>query len=221
MGVFYLTSGDLELDDNVTINGTLVIPGNLTIQGSDIHLMALQQAQIPVAPVSAGVVSALSPNSIATALAAAIDDLADPFNTVAAGTPLTNMAFQPNAAASPVATSFPAVVADGDIVIDGRADVVRVSGLILAGGTFFRDVRGHGNPHCSHDHSISIDQLPNPFATSNGPAVYIRGAVMAGRAKLQHYAERPLALVFDSTLSNVRDAPGFFTWRVAEWTEAN
>ncbi len=73
---------------------------------------------------------------------------------------------------------------------------------------------------CGHDHSLGIDARPDPFGTADGPAIYIKGTVLANRVSLQSYPDRPFALVFDGSRADVSDAPGFFTWRVVDWNHS-
>jgi len=136
-----------------------------------------------------------------------------------------------------VKTSFPAIVADKSIVFEPTADVVRISGLVLAGQDVYRlnDIttqlptipgRGHAwgklkNLIDTHNHLLTIDAVPDPFGTSDGPAIYIKGAIIANRVQLDNQVNLPFALVFDAARTDTTDAPGFFTWRASAWTEGN
>ena len=181
MGVFQYT-GDVVLNDNVAITGTLVVKGNLSIGGTGVQLLALTQA-----------------------------------TDVASGKSFN--------------TSFPAVVADGSITFASTADVVRVSGLIVASGDVTRVTSVRSGPMNlaiqttfidPHDHTVSItDPTVDVFETSDGPAIYVKGAMMANRISLQQDTSLPFALVFDAGRTDTTDAPGFFTWKAMEWTEGN
>jgi hypothetical protein len=215
MGVFYYTGDNLVLEDNVQINGTLVAQGNLTIRGLGIHLIALTQAQIPNnSPPQ------VPPSEDPTGL---VDNLVDFLNSFPLFSEDDMLEHVPSELTgdSPVNTTFPAVVADGDIVLEARADVVRISGLILAGSSFHREAHDSASLLCAHDHLIPLGQMLDLLNSVNGPAVYVRGAIISGRVNLEHCPVRPFAVEYDSAVTNVRDAPGFFTWRVDDWLEAN
>lgn len=213
MGVYYYRGSEVVLGDNVQVNGTLAVRGNLTISGTEIHLTALQQVEEPASESeSGGLVPGVGVGGLLSKA------------------PLESITLEGRAVlAIPEAiesgsgnkTCFPAVVVDESIVFQETADAVRVFGVLVAG----RNVqRLQGTTHslvCSHDHSLRIDAIDNPLASVDGPAIYIQGAIVASRVSLQHRKERPLVLVYDSAATNVGDAPGFFTWRVTEWTEAN
>lgn len=131
-----------------------------------------------------------------------------------------------------VETSFPAIVADGSIQFSPTADVVRISGLVIASGDVVRfasptvpltgGLFGELLPIHPHDHSVSIsDPDEDVFQTNNGPAIYIRGAIMANRVAFQTDTQLPFALVFDPGATDTTDAPGFFTWKAVAWGVEN
>lgn len=214
MGVFYHRGPEVVLGNNVVVNGTLAVTGNLTLSGSGIHLVAVQLATNPTKDVPDDGPGRDSSGSSGKGGGKDEDKKPDKDHGKGHGD-------------EPVArndqtrqTTFPAVVADGSITVGETADVVRASGLLLARQNF-RRVQGKSKTlSCGHDHSLAVDEIKDIFNSSDGPAIYLRGAVMANRVLLENRKERPLALVFDSSVVQVTDAPGFFTWRVSEWTEA-
>jgi hypothetical protein len=214
MGVYYYSGTEVVLGDNVQVTGTIAIRGNLRIVGTGVHLIAVQQTKPPP---SGAPPSALPPGLDGKSLPRRDGKLLSVFG---GGDPPVAKSVDIDDE-SGINTSFPTAVVSGSIVFDETADVVRVSGLLLAGQNVQRLKGTTATLVCSHDHSLSIEKIANPLGSVDGPAIYIRGAIMAARISLQHRSERPLALVFDSAVTDVRDAPGFFTWRVTEWTEAN
>jgi hypothetical protein len=209
MGVYCL-QGDLVLDENVTINGTLAVQGKLKIRGSGVLLTAIQTLQTP---------TAAAPSSLVTTAVDLLNTL-NPLQLIANDASLSLDPIELGDGSS-LKTSFPAIVADSDIEIDSSADYVRISGLVIAGSAFKRNVTTQPLLPCAHNHLLSLDLILNPLLSADGPSVYIRGAIMAGRVHLESQSQRPFALVFDSGTTDVHDAPGFFTWRVADWTDAN
>ncbi len=191
MGVFY-HNGDVVIGDNVTITGTIAVDGNVTFLGSDVKLFALQSTTNPET-------------------------------------------------GSIVQSCFPAVVCNKSITFEATADAVRISGLVASrkdvrrfNGTktrasVYRDELDDRVKRWSrtvpavdpHDHAIGIDAVPDPFRTTDGPAIYVKGAIMANRVILENEPGMPFALVFDAAKTDTTDAPGFFTWRAVEWTEAD
>lgn len=210
MGVFYLKDANLVLGDNVALSGTLAVTGSVTISGTGVNLLALQQVQVPSTSLdSVGDITPLVKSVLNTNVMPLIADDEE----LVAGISY--------AVVDPVIKStFPVLVADGDIVAAAQADAVRISGLVLTAGRFRRDSSGTVSP-CGHNHSLLLDQIIDLFSTADGPAILIRGAIMADRVKLENRDDRPFAVVFNSNVCDVRDAPGFFTWRVSEWRQAN
>jgi hypothetical protein len=186
MGV-YIHTGDLVLDDNVSITGTLVVTGRISISGTNVQLAGLTQAT----DTSTGTV------------------------------------YQ---------TTFPTVVADGSVTFQMSADFVRISGLLVADGDTVRLIEKPGTgvalgwqgapgikkkiARLAKRVTVS-DTTVDAFTSANGPAIYIKGAIMANHVTLLNDDMAPLALVFDAARTDTTDAPGFFTWKATEWTEAN
>jgi hypothetical protein len=213
MGVFYYDGDELELEDNVQITGTVAVRGDLKIKGVNIRLIALKQALVPNDPIPVQEVAAVPDTET-------VPNFLDSFITILEEDVLQNIPFA-SVPGSVVNTTFPVIVADDDVIIDSRSDVVRISGLIVAGSYFHRRIDNPGLLLCGHNHLQPLSTILDIFSTSNGPAIYVRGSIMCGRAKLEHLAARPFAIEFDPAVTNVSDAPGFFTWRVMDWREAN
>jgi hypothetical protein len=235
MGVFYY-DGDLTIGSNVTIRGTLAVTGNVTIVGPGIRLTALQSVKSPKAsePITTSFPALPSDETAVPMLVPDETSFPVPVSTEV-----------PVSALATIKTSFPALVSDKSITFSLYADAVRISGLVLAGKDVVRVGRTSGGGKSGgwsygqsdeelwvgfeelikgsdpHDHKLSIDSIPDPFDSFDGPAIYIKGAIMANRVTLQEVSQLPFALVFDATRTDTTDAPGFFTWRTAAWVEGN
>jgi hypothetical protein len=202
MGVFYFGGNELILDNGVTIAGTLAVRGHVTVRGRSISLSGLRYSKI---------------RDDSTNHSSWLSSI---FNSVISAIPLSTTFNDSDLDEDWVRTTFPAIVADRGIDIEATADDVQICGVALTQSTFRRQSSTSGSLECSHDHTLSLSEV-NALSDSDGPAVYVQGAIMARRVRLEHCPERPFALVYSAEASNVRDAPGFFTWRVTEWTEAN
>ncbi|MBI3463943.1 MAG: hypothetical protein HY000_12925 [Planctomycetes bacterium] len=78
------------------------------------------------------------------------------------------------------------------------------------------------NDNLTPDQILQIQQMINDLQNRiSGPAIYVKGAIMAKRVQLQNLSGRAFALDFDPTRADITDAPGFFTWKAVDWTEGN
>jgi hypothetical protein len=213
MGVYHYKGTQVVLGDNVQINGTVVVRGNLKIVGTGVHLIAAQ----PTAPTA----DAVPADDLPPGHGGLIAGNGNAFGVGKGGGLIEPVDIVPVEVEPTVSKSFPAAVVDGTITIEETADVVRVSGVLVASYWVKRIQGTTANLSCNHDHSLSIDEIINPLGSTDGPAIYIRGTIMATRVSLQHRSDRPLALVFDPAVTDVSTAPGFFTWRVSDWTESD